>query len=97
MGPHQLTESNLLNRISTCDLLNQRNKREQFFKKLVTVDENWILYDNAAHKRFCSSRDKCPPTVARPGFHPKKVLLSIWWDCKGTVRGLLHYELLPEG
>ena len=34
--PHQLTESNLLNRISTCDLLIQRNKKEPFLKKLIT-------------------------------------------------------------
>ncbi|CAK9818783.1 Histone-lysine N-methyltransferase SETMAR [Anthophora plagiata] len=91
--PHQLTESNLLNRISTCDLLIQRNKREPFLKKLITGDESWILYDNTARKRSWSSRDKCPSTVARPGLHPKKVLLSIWWDWKG----ILYYELLPEG
>ena len=91
--PHQLTESNLLNRISTCDLLIQRNKTEPFLKKLITGDESWILYDNTARKRSWSSRDKCPPTGARPGLHPKKVLLSIWWDWKG----ILYYELLPEG
>ncbi|XP_043262550.1 histone-lysine N-methyltransferase SETMAR-like [Colletes gigas] len=38
--PHQLTESNLLNRISTCDLLIQRDKREPFLKSLITGDEN---------------------------------------------------------
>ncbi|XP_054001999.1 histone-lysine N-methyltransferase SETMAR-like [Hylaeus anthracinus] len=38
--PHQLTESNLLNRISTCDLLIQRNKREPFLTKLITGDES---------------------------------------------------------
>ncbi|XP_033179582.1 histone-lysine N-methyltransferase SETMAR-like [Bombus impatiens] len=37
---HQLTESNLLNRILTCDLLIQRNKREPFLKKLITGDES---------------------------------------------------------
>ena len=90
--PHQLTESNLLNRISTCDLLIQRNKREPFLKELITGNESWILY-NTVRKRSWWSRDKCPPTVARPGLHPKKVLLSIWWNCKG----ILYYELLPEG
>ncbi|XP_076764828.1 histone-lysine N-methyltransferase SETMAR-like [Xylocopa sonorina] len=91
--PHQLTESNLLNRISTCDLLIQRNEREPFLKKLITGDESWILYDNTARKRSWSTRDKCPPTIARLGLHPKKVLLSIWWDWKD----ILYYELLPEG
>ena len=89
---HQLTESNFLNRISTCNLLIQHNNREPFLKKLITGDECWILYDNTAHKRSWSSRDKCPPTVTRPGLHPKKVLLSIWWNWKD----ILYYELLPE-
>ncbi|XP_033318240.1 histone-lysine N-methyltransferase SETMAR-like [Bombus bifarius] len=89
--PHQLTESNLLNRISTCDLLIQRNKREPFFKKLITEDESWILYDTLRASDL--GRVKCPATVARPGLHPKKVLLSIWWNLKG----ILYYELFPEG
>ena len=93
MGSHQLTESNFLNRISTCDLLIQRNKREPFLKKLITGDESWILYDNTGRKRSWSSRVKCPPTVARPGLHPKKVLLSIWWDWKG----ILYYQVLAKG
>ncbi|XP_024222499.2 histone-lysine N-methyltransferase SETMAR isoform X1 [Bombus impatiens] len=91
--PHHLTESNRMNRILICDLLIQRNKTEPFLEKLITGDESWILYDSIARKRSWSSRDKCPPTVARPGLHPKKVLLSIWWDWKG----ILYYELLPEG
>ena len=28
----------------------------------------------------------------RPGLHPKKVMLCIWWGQKGA----LYYELLPE-
>lgn len=73
--PRQLTESNLLNRISTCDLLIQRDKREPFLKRLVTGDETWILYDNTARKRSWSSRNKSPLTVANAGQNPKKILL----------------------
>ena len=35
----------------------------------------------------------CEPyqTVGKPGLHPKKAMLSIWWDCRGPI----YYELLP--
>ena len=51
---HQLTEKPnpyLLSRISTCDLLLQRNKNDPFFKRLVTGNETWILYENITRKR----------------------------------------------
>ena len=31
--------------------------------------------------------------MAKPGLHPNKVLLSVWWDYLGVV----HWELLPKG
>ena len=43
--------------------------------------EIWILYQNVHRKRILS-KDNRPLTVAKPGFHPKKVLLSIWWNWK---------------
>ncbi|XP_050459528.1 histone-lysine N-methyltransferase SETMAR-like [Cataglyphis hispanica] len=90
--PHLLTETGLMNRVSTCDLLLQRHERNPFLKSLVTGDETWILYQNVSRK--CTwSKENRPSTVAKPGLHPKKVLLSIWWDWKGVV----YYELLPQG
>jgi len=41
-------------------------------------------------KRSWTMPGSRPQTVAKPGLHPKKVLLSVWWDWKGV----LHYELL---
>ena len=46
---HQLTKSHLLNRISMCDLLLQRNKKDPFLKRSVT--ETWILYENITRKQ----------------------------------------------
>lgn len=90
--PHLLTETNLMNRISTCDLLLQRHENDPFLKRLVTGDETWIFYENVHRKRtWC--KDNKPSTVAKAGLHPKKVLLSIWWDWKGVI----FYELLPQG
>ncbi|CAK9834541.1 Mariner Mos1 transposase [Anthophora retusa] len=90
--PHLLTETGLINRVSTCDLLLQRHERNSFLKRLVTGDETWILYQNVHRKRTWSKENR-PSTVAMPGLHPKKVLLCIWWDWKGVV----YYELLPQG
>lgn len=92
MGSASVDREHLLNRISACDLRLQRNEKDPFFKKLVTGDETWILYENITRKRSWS-RDKKSLTVARSGLHPKKVLVSIWWDWKSVI----YYELLPQG
>ena len=90
--PHLLTETNLMNRTSTCDLILQRHENDPFLKRLITGDETWIFYENVHRKRtWC--KDNKPSTVAKAGLHPKKVLLSIWWDWKGVI----FYELLPQG
>ncbi|XP_032688787.1 2-oxoglutarate receptor 1-like [Odontomachus brunneus] len=49
----------------------------------------WIVYNNVSQKRW-SKRGEAAQTVAKAGLHPKKVMLSIWWDWKGIV----YYELL---
>ncbi|CAK9817812.1 Histone-lysine N-methyltransferase SETMAR [Anthophora plagiata] len=76
---HLLTETGLMNRVSTCDLLLQQHERDPFLKRLVTGGETWILYQNV-HRKRTWSKDNRPPTVAKPGLQPKKVLSSIWWD-----------------
>ncbi|KOX67386.1 Histone-lysine N-methyltransferase SETMAR [Melipona quadrifasciata] len=52
--PHLLTETGLVNRVSTCDLLLQRHESDPFLKRLVTGDETWILYQNVHRKRTWS-------------------------------------------
>lgn len=60
---------------------------------IITSDEKWILYTNV--KRKSSWVDSGSPSVpaARPGLHPKKIMLSVWWDSEGII----HWELLPDG
>ena len=43
--PHELTQKNLMDRISICESLLNRNKSDPFLKRLVTGDEKWITYD----------------------------------------------------
>ncbi|KOX78921.1 hypothetical protein WN51_08680 [Melipona quadrifasciata] len=53
-----LTETGLMNRVSTCDLLLQRHESDPFLKRLVTGDETWILYQNVHRKRTWSKENR---------------------------------------
>ena len=89
--PHELTVKNLKDRLSACETLLKRNEKENFLKRLITGDEKWIQYNNITRKRSWCQVDEAPQTIAKAGLHPKKVMLCVWWDCKGIV----YYELLP--
>jgi len=91
--PHDLTEKNLINRISICESLLKRNEIEPFLKRLITGDEKWVTYDNIVRKRSWSKRGEAPQTVAKPGLTPNKLMLCVWWDWKGIV----HHEVLQRG
>lgn len=89
--PHELTQKNLMDRISICETLLKRNELEPFLKRLITGDEKWVTYENVVRKRSWSKPGEAAQTVAKPGLTPNKVMLSVWWDWKGIV----HHELLP--
>ena len=91
--PHKLTEENLANRMSICNSLLKRHESDPFLKRIVTGDEKWIIYDNIVRKRSWGIAGEPPNVTPKAGLHPKKILLSIWWD----HRGVLFYELLPQG
>ncbi|XP_014487330.1 PREDICTED: histone-lysine N-methyltransferase SETMAR-like [Dinoponera quadriceps] len=84
--PHNLTEKNLMDRISICNMLYKCNEDDPFLKRIITGDEKWIIYNNIERKRSWSKRGE-PPLITS-----KKVMLSIWWNWKGII----HYELLPN-
>lgn len=90
--PHDLSEKNLMDRISICDSLHKRNENDPFLKRMVTGDEKWIVYNNVVRKRSWGKRDEPPLPTPKAGLHPKKVMLCVWWDWKG----ILYYELLPQ-
>jgi len=76
--------SNLQQRLDTCDLPLEKNKEHPFFKKMITGDKKWIIYNNVKRKRSWGPRDSCP-TVAIVGLYLKKVMLCIWWDIKRFI------------
>ncbi|XP_043498446.1 histone-lysine N-methyltransferase SETMAR-like [Polistes fuscatus] len=91
--PHNLSEQNKANRSITCNLLLQRHNTEAFFDRLITGDEKWVLYDYPKRKRQWLSLNEIPRSTAKPGLHPKKALLCVWW----SIRGIVHFELLKPG
>ncbi|XP_054015895.1 histone-lysine N-methyltransferase SETMAR-like, partial [Hylaeus anthracinus] len=44
--PHELTQKNIMDRISICEALAKRNEIDPFLKRMVTGDEKWVTYDN---------------------------------------------------
>ncbi|GFV44464.1 histone-lysine N-methyltransferase SETMAR [Trichonephila clavipes] len=91
--PFNLSEENRANRSTTCNLLLQRYNTELFFDRLITADEKWVLYDNRRCKRQWLSLNEQPRRIAKPGLHPKKAFLCIWWG----IRGIIHFEVLKLG
>ena len=59
----------------------------------MTGDEKWVLYVNHTHKRQWVQRDATPEPDCKGDLHPKKVMLSVFWDYKGII----WYELLNDG
>lgn len=90
--PHNLTESQLLVRITTCDFLLKRNQNEPFLKRLITGDEKWIVYNNIQRKRSWCKHNESAPTTSKADTHQRKVMLSIWWDYKGII----YFEIQPR-
>ncbi|GFW28318.1 histone-lysine N-methyltransferase SETMAR [Trichonephila clavipes] len=91
--PHNLSEENRANRSTTCNLLLQWYNTEPFFDRLITADEKCVLYDNPKCKRHLISPNEPPGRTAKPGLHPKKALLCIWWG----IRRIVHFEVLKPG
>ena len=94
--PHELKEIHLTNRMSVCDQLIKHEEndleRETSLKRMIKDDEKWIVYNNVSRKRSWSRRDEAPERQAKAEIHQKKVMLSMWWNCKGPV----FYDLLPK-
>ena len=71
----------------------KKESETPFVNDLITGDEKWMLYSNHGRKnQWLSKRQVAKPTP-KPGLTTKKVLLSVWWDCKGII----HFETLKPG
>ena len=89
--PHELSQDNIDRRIDTCHSLLSRSRRFDWLRNIITGDEKWVLYVNHTRKRQWVDSDKQPEPEPKTDLHPKKVMLSVWWDFQGVI----HFELLP--
>lgn len=91
--PHQLSEDQKLQRVAICSSLLSRKSDHEWIKQIVTGDEKWVLYVNHTRKHQWVQRDSTPEPDCKGDLHPKKVMLSVFWDYKGII----WYELLNDG
>lgn len=90
--PHCLSESNKMNRLLTCSSLLKRFNNEIFLKRIVTGDEKWVCYVNIKRKKQWLTPGQKPIPTAKAGLHPRRIMMSVWWD----YRGIIYFELLPR-
>ena len=74
--PHVYTERNLLSPIINCDLFFKRQENDPFLKRMITGDENWVVYKNNKRKRSWSKKDESAQTTSKVVYQ-KKVMLSV--------------------
>lgn len=90
--PHELNEVQFKARKKICDMLIKREGNNPFLNRLITGDEKWIAYNNIMRKRSWSRSHDSPQTTSKPDIHQMKIMISVWWDCKGVV----YFEFLPR-
>ena len=74
---HELTQRNLIDRISISETLLKRNEIDLFLKQIITGDEKWVKYKNIVRKRSWGKRSKLPQMTSKPGLTANKVMLCV--------------------
>jgi histone-lysine N-methyltransferase SETMAR len=90
--PHELTVENRNQRIFICNSLLSRYPRQAFLEQIITGDEKWVTYVNVTQKGQWLGPGQKPEPDPEGDLHPKKQMLSVWWD----FQGIIHWELLPR-
>ncbi|GBM93663.1 Histone-lysine N-methyltransferase SETMAR, partial [Araneus ventricosus] len=80
--PHELTDEGKRKRKAACLALLRDQRKEKILDRIVTWDEKWVYY-NTSRKGRWSAPGEPAGSVARRALTSKKVLLCIWWDCRG--------------
>ena len=109
--PKFLSDEQMATRASVCSALLKRfRSKDDFFLRLVTVDENWVHYYEPENK--AQSRQWVRPGSPRPKkfkTQPSagKVMATVFWDAKGvimldflpkrsTITGVYYANLLDQ-
>lgn len=95
--PHVLNEHDKHQRVVICNSLLTRHRsalqqHQSFLSRIITGDEKWCLYINFMHRKQWLNPDQQPKPREKPDIHPRKTMVSVWWDQKGVI----HFELLER-
>nr|XP_042912153.1 histone-lysine N-methyltransferase SETMAR-like [Parasteatoda tepidariorum] len=83
--PHELTAEDQSKRKAACLVLLRDQRKENILDRIVTCDEKWVYYNNTSRKGGWSAPGESAGSLARRTLTNKKVLLCIWWDCRGVI------------
>ncbi|EYB98248.1 hypothetical protein Y032_0133g1797 [Ancylostoma ceylanicum] len=89
--PHDLSGRQLQVRRDACMNLLTFRRTFAWLEFLVTGDEKWVLCVNHTRKRQWLGSGERGIATPKTELHTQKVMLSVWWNC----RGIIHSELLP--
>ncbi|VDP47141.1 unnamed protein product [Heligmosomoides polygyrus] len=89
--PHALTPHDKRKRVDTCTSLLIRRHTFAWIDSIVTMDEEYCVYDRLVRRKHWVDFDELPqPQPKRPD-HDKKELLSFWWDIS-SILGIESYQ-----
>lgn len=95
--PHELTDSQKMNRIDHCkDLIENSERDPQWLKSIVTGDETWCFqYDPETKRQSAEWRrpDEGNPSKLQRQKSKIKTMLLCFYDSKGII----HKEFMPPG
>ena len=84
--PHELSPHQHQYRVDACMDLVTSYRNHEWLRNLITSDEKWVLYINYSRRRQWLSVGQTGVATPKTDLHPKKVMLSVWWE----VKGILH-------
>lgn len=96
--PKTLTQAQKDERVRCCrDVLSVwENNWTELVERVITCDETWVFYENP-HDRVSGSewrkKGSRPPELPKLRSNQKKIMASVFWDCKGIV----HIDVLEKG
>jgi len=88
--PHRLNADQLEQRVSICTSLLSKKRTYEWLNNIITGDEKWVHYFNQVRKGQWVMEGEEPEPEPKPDLHPKKIMLTVFWD----VDGILLFELL---
>jgi histone-lysine N-methyltransferase SETMAR len=54
-------------------------------EQIITGDEKWVTYVNVTQKGQWLGPGQKPEPDPEGDLHPKKQMLSVWWDFQGII------------